>query len=102
MIERLNAGLLVRVCDVFLKNYVSNRLKVTEEERKEAQESLTVNKRQLYKFFDEYTSQKPQDWQVWRLLCRMKGVLKEPTEEVKDLKLKEVKALQIGGWEHDM
>jgi hypothetical protein len=32
----------------------------------------------------------------------MKGVLKEPTEEVKDLKLKEVKALQIGGWENDM
>jgi len=36
MIERLNAGLLVRICDVFLKNYVSNRPKVTEEERKEA------------------------------------------------------------------
>jgi hypothetical protein len=30
---------------------------------------------------------------VWRLLCRVKGVLKEKTEEIKDLKLKEIKAL---------
>jgi hypothetical protein len=39
---------------------------------------------------------------VWRLLGRVKGVLKEPQSELKDLKLKEIKGLMIGGWEHDM
>ena len=93
MIERLNAGLLLRVCDVFLKNYVVNKPAGSEEEKKAAEDNLAVNKKQLYAFFEEYTSQKPQDWQVWRLLCRVKGVLKEKPEEIKDLKLKEIKAL---------
>jgi hypothetical protein len=61
-----------------------------------------VNKRQLYSFFDEYTEKIARDWQIWRLIGRIKSVLKESHVVVKDIKLKEIRSLMVIGWEHEM
>lgn len=45
---------MLKMCDVFLKNYVA-KPNVTPEE-------LKINKRQLYAFFDEYTNKVAKDW----------------------------------------
>jgi hypothetical protein len=94
-IERVNVTLMLKVCDVFLKCYVIKQESIPENEYK-------IHKRQLYLFFDEYTNKIAKDWQVWRLIGRIKTVLKEPYEEIKELKLKEIRALMAGGWEKDM
>ena len=49
--------MMVRICDVFLKCYVA---KATVADL--TKEEFLVNKRQLYKFFDEYTSKIVKDW----------------------------------------
>lgn len=91
MTERLNVNLMLKICDVFLKNYVAKT--VTDEEFK-------VAKKQLYLFFKDYTEKVAKDWQVWRLIGRIKGILKESPEEVKELKLKEIRALMVINWEN--
>lgn len=93
-IDRVNVNLMLKICDVFLKNYLA-KPNVTPEE-------LKINKKQLYAFFDEYTSKVAKDWQIWRLIGRIKGILQEPVEEIKELKLKEIRSLMIINWEHDM
>jgi hypothetical protein len=42
------------------------------------------------------------DWQIWRLIGRIKSVLQEPKAEIKDLKYKEIKSLMVINWEHEM
>lgn len=86
---------MLKICDVFLKSYVIKQEEIPLEEFK-------VHKRQLYQFFDEYTNKIAKDWQVWRLIGRIKTVLKEPYEEVKELKLKEIRALMAIGWENEI
>jgi hypothetical protein len=62
-----------------------------------------VHKRQLYSFFDDYTERVPKDWQVWRLLGRIKGVLREPFDPaLKDCKYREVRSLMVIGWENQI
>ena len=61
-----------------------------------------VNKRQLYTFFDEYTEKIAKDWQIWRLICRIKSVLREPFESIKELKFKEIRSLMIIDWENQI
>jgi hypothetical protein len=97
MIERINAQFMLKICDVFLKSYVANATvaDLTKEE-------FLVNKRQLYTFFDEYTNKIHMDWQIWRLICRIKGILREPFPDIKELKFKEIKSLMIIDWEHQM
>jgi len=60
---------------------------------------MRIAKKQLYSFFDEYTDKVAKDWQVWRLIGRIKGILKETPLEVKELKLKEIRSLMIINWE---
>lgn len=92
--DRLNVNLMLKICDVFLKNYVAKPdIKSNE---------LLINKKQLYLFFDEYTSHVAKDWQIWRLIGRVKGILKEPVDEIKELKLKEIRSLMVINWENEM
>lgn len=84
MTERLNVQLMLKICDVFLKNFVAKA--VPDDEYK-------VAKKQLYLFFSDYTEKVAKDYQVWRLIGRIKGILKETPEVVKELKLKEIRAL---------
>ena len=85
---------MLRICDVFLKCYVS---KITQSEF-----NMAVSKRQLYQFFDDYTAKVARDWQIWRLIGRIKSVLKEPMDEIKEIKLKEMRSLMLINWEHEM
>ncbi|CDW87054.1 tetratricopeptide repeat protein 27 [Stylonychia lemnae] len=94
MTDRLNVGLMLKICDVFLKNYVAKAGTPFEE--------FNIAKKQLYAFFDDYTEKVAKDWQVWRLICRIKSILKESHENIKSIKLKEIRALQNINWENDM
>ncbi len=85
---------MLKICDVFLKNYVA----VAPKEFNEG----VLAKKNLYAFFDEYTSKIAKDWQVWRLIGRIKGILKEPVEMIKELKLKELRSLMNINWETSM
>ena len=97
MMERLNASMMLRICDVFLKSFVAQAT-VADLQK----EDFLVNKRQLYTFFDEYTEKIAKDWQIWRLIGRIKSVLRETFEEIKDLKFKEIRSLMIIDWEHQI
>lgn len=63
---------------------------------------MAVSKRQLYHFFNDYTNIVARDWQIWRLIGRIKSILKEPIDEIKELKLKEMRSLMIINWEHEI
>ena len=51
----------------------------------------------MYKFFKDFT-QKISNYQVWRLISRIKSALKEDPQEVKEAKLNEIRALQKINW----
>ena len=85
---------MLKICDAFLKTYVGKP--------GVKQEELNIGKRQLYSFFSEYTESVAKDWQVWRLIGRIKSILKENSEEIKELKLKEIRALMVINWETEM
>ncbi len=97
MIERLTPTMLLKMSDLFLKCYAV-KLTVADLQKEE----FLVNKRQLYNFFDLYTSKVVKDWQVWRLIGRIKSVLREPFEEIKELKFKEIRSLMVIDWENEM
>ena len=92
--ERLNVTLVLKICDAFLKKFV-----VTQDLK---QEEMKIAKKQLYAFFDEYTAHVTNDWQIWRLIGRIKAIMQESVQEVKEAKLKELRALMEVGWEHQM
>jgi hypothetical protein len=73
MVERINASMMLRICDVFLKVYVAQATVADL-----SKDEFLVHKRQLYTFFNEYTEKVAKDWQVWRLIGRIKSVLREP------------------------
>ena len=56
------------------------------------------HKEQLYKFYDQITQTLPSDYKIWRLIGRIKSGLKEPISEVKDIKMKEIRAIMKINW----
>lgn len=60
-------------------------------------EMFTKHKRALYKFFADF-SNKINDFRVWRLICRIKTVLQEPSSMVIEAKRNEIRSLQKPGW----
>ena len=63
-------------------------------------EEFNRHKQQLYTLYDRVTD-KVNDYKIWRLIGRMKAQIGEPIEEIKELKLKEIRAITRIGWEHD-
>lgn len=53
-LDRLNSALLLKICDVFLKNYLATS--------NIPYDQFEMNKKQLYKFFDEYTAKVAKDY----------------------------------------
>ena len=51
----------------------------------------------MYRFYQDVT-EKINDYKIWRVIGRVKGSLKEPIEEIKELKLKEIRCLQKINW----
>ena len=103
----LNAHLLLRISDCFIKRYVQNEAHDSDPDREKVKANPTTmveflrHKAQLYRFFDQVT-EKISDDKVWRLICRIKSSLKEPIEEVKALKMKELNCLMKINWHVDL
>ena len=78
----LNAHLLLRISDCFIKRYVQNESHDSDPDREKVKANPTTmveflrHKAQLYRFFDQVT-EKISDDKVWRLICRIKSSLKE-------------------------
>ena len=60
------------------------------------------HKVQLYKFFDDITGKIATDHKFWRLICRVKYNFEEDPAEVKELKLKEIRAIMKINWHVDI
>jgi tetratricopeptide (TPR) repeat protein len=91
--DRVNATLVKKICDVFLRNYFAQECPPNE---------FIVHKKQLYLFFDEYTDKIAKDSQVYNIIGKVKNVLGEPMEVIKEYKLKEIRALMCIGWENEI
>ena len=61
-----------------------------------------MHKKQLYLVFDEYTAKQTKDWKVWRLIARIKGILKESPNEIKEIKFKELRSMMALNWENEI
>ena len=55
-------------------------------------EQFLKHKNNLYKFFKDF-SNCIDDYQVWRLVCRIKIILKEELQEIKEAKMNEIRSL---------
>ena len=98
----INPTLLLRIADCFIKKYINNDVHQDDPD-KEARTAVTQaefirHKDQLYKFFDHITQNLPSDYKIWRLIGRIKLSLKEPFSVVKDIKMKEIRAIMGINW----
>ena len=107
-LESINASLLLKISDVFIKRYIQNQVHEADPDRDEgggappvAMDEFLRHKSQLYHFYDQVT-EKISDYKIWRLICRVKGSLKEPIEEVKQLKMKELNCMMKISWNVDI
>jgi len=85
---------------VFIKKYIQRQRHKSEQDQTPLvlpNEEFLRHKKYLYKFFDNVTD-KISDYKIWRLIGRIKGTLQEPIEEVKQLKLKEIRSLMKINW----
>ena len=80
---------MLKISELFIAKYVNNPdIKP---------EHFIKHKAHLYKFFTDF-SNKINDFRVWRLVSRIKSVLKEPIVEIVEAKKNEVRSLQHAGW----
>ena len=83
-LEGLNSTLLLKISEIWLNNYVNKSDMATTE--------FLRHKGALYDFFKLYTDH-IHDYNVWRLISRVKQMLQEPPAEVKEAKMNEIRAL---------
>ena len=88
--EGLNAPLLLQIADLWLKKYA--------EDDSLDETTFLRHKTNLYNFFKDFSNH-VNDHRVHRLVCRIKQMLGEPAAEVKEYKLKEMRALQCINWQ---
>jgi len=62
-----------------------------------SKEDFLRHKAMLYQFYD-FLLDKKNDYQIWRLVGRIKAILREPSTMIKDLKVKELKSLMKPNW----
>lgn len=81
--------MLMRISELFINKYANDAdLQI---------ETFLKHKQQLYKFYAEF-SDKINDYRVWRLIARIKSLLKEPLPAVIEVKKNEIRSLQKPGW----
>jgi len=107
-LESINATLLLKISDCFIKRYIQNQVHEADPDRNEEGVATPItmgeflrHKAQLYTFYDQVT-EKISDYKIWRLICRVKDNLKEPIEEVKQLKMKELNCMMKINWNVDI
>ena len=106
-LDSINAQLLLKISDCFIKRFVQNQAHDNDPDREELRGTPTTmddflrHKAQLYRFYNDVTA-KISDDKFWRLICRVKSSLKEPIEEVKAVKMKELNCLMKINWHTDL
>lgn len=88
-LDGLNSQLLVKIAELFLSKYA--------EDDKMAESDFLRHKKRLFEFFKHFSNQ-INDYNVHRLVWRVKVTLGEPIEEVKDYKFKELRSLMCVNW----
>lgn len=94
----------MKCADCFIKRFLEGKLHPDDPTRpangntqKITVEEFDRHRHQLYRFFEDVT-EKISDYKIWRLIGRVKGSLKEPISEIKELKFKEVRCLMKINW----
>ena len=104
-LEIINGSLIFKVSDCFVKRFVDGELHPNDPDRNFAvntnAKELLRHKAQLYKFYDRVTA-KVNDFRIWQCVGRVKMVLQEPMSEIKELKMKELRAMMIINWKVDI
>jgi hypothetical protein len=86
----LNGPLLVKIAELFLQKYAGDDSKLSETE-------FLRHKKNLYGFFKDFSNH-INDHNVHRLVWRIKIALNESAEDIKEYKLKEIRALMCANW----
>lgn len=89
--DNLNSNLLLKIAEIFLKKYVPT------EHNKIESKDFEKHKANLYRFFKDFSNH-VDDYQVWRLVCRIKIILQENVSEIKEAKMNEILSLQKINW----
>ena len=87
--EGLNNTLLLKITEVWLGRYCNQPGMQPAE--------FIKHKKNLYAFFKEFT-ENVQDYNVWRLIARIRQMLQEPIDQIKEAKMNEIRALQKINW----
>lgn len=93
--DNLNAALLLQITTAFLGNYAvcpKDDTRPEAEKQQDIAEKLARHKPYLYKFYKNF-QEHISDHQVWRLVCRIKGMLKEDPQEIKEAKMAEIRCI---------
>ena len=91
--EGLTGRLLLQLCEIFLSKYT--------QENDQTPEQCERHKKNLFRFFKDWTNC-INDYQVWRLISKMKQQLGEPVEDVREAKKSEIRSLQKVNWQVDL
>jgi len=88
--EGLNVSIVAAASQLWLKNYA--------EDDKLEDVAFARHKKNLFGFFTDYCNA-ISDHKVHRLFGKVKEMLGEPWTDIKELKLKEIRALQTIDWQ---
>ena len=83
-LEGLNNTLLLKIAEIWLNKYCNNP-DLTQEE-------FLKHKRNLFSFFKDF-SNNIDDYNVWRLVAKIKQLLEEPVDDIKEAKMNEIRSL---------
>jgi hypothetical protein len=89
-LDGLNGPLLVKIAELFLQKYAGDDSKLSEAE-------FQRHKKNLYGFFKDFSNH-INDHNVHRLVWRIKIALNESAEDIKEYKLKEIRAIMCANW----
>lgn len=90
-LDGLNGPLLVKIAELFLQKYAGDDSKLSEAE-------FQRHKKNLYGFFKDFSNH-INDHNVHRLVWRIKIALNESAEDIKEYKLKEIRAIMCANWQ---
>jgi hypothetical protein len=103
-LETVNGMLVMKISDCFIKKFLNGQVHDDDPERnsEENARKITVqefdrHRHQLYRFYEDVT-EKVSDYKIWKLIGRVKSSLNEPIEELKEIKMKELRCLMKINW----
>jgi hypothetical protein len=95
---------MMKISDCFIKKFLDGVVLEDDPNRMDEENTKKItavefnrHRHQLYRFYQDVT-EKVSDYKIWRLIGRVKGSLKEPIEEIKEIKMKEIRCLMKINW----